>query len=457
MPDFESHSRFGLRGRMASNTGQLGAARLAAAAMGAVTLVLAYKGLGDITLFGTLLFIHAYMLFFSEVASFQIWQALIRFGADEVKAKDAPRFASLLRTGVVIDALAAIVAFLLALGGFELFLALQAKFSLIDTSALLPEAQLRPLVTAYCTVILLRQVNVAIGVFRLFDKFSVLALRALVMPGVRLIGVLIAMHLGWGLIGYLAVWYAASALSYLVLQIFAVREIAKRRFWGFVRKARICRPANFPGLYGFFMKTNIDSTLKALTANFPAIAVTLMFGPALFAVYRVAEEVARLLSRGITLFDQVLFPELARMAADLELSALMRTAGRAALGIGIIGLSLAAIVVLLGPTLLSGVLDAEFAASAGLAALLLLASALLGVATPFYSVFYALFRPATAIAVRAVGVISFIGLFFALAGQLGLPAIGWAALIAAGLEVILASLWATGLIRRKKTKAKAPQ
>jgi O-antigen/teichoic acid export membrane protein len=174
-------------------------------------------------------------------------------------------------------------------------------------------------------------------------------------------------------------------------------------------------------------------------------------------VYRVAEEVARLLSRGITLFDQVLFPELARMAADLELSALMRTAGRAALGIGIIGLSLAAIVVLLGPTLLSGVLDAEFAASAGLAALLLLASALLGVATPFYSVFYALFRPATAIAVRAVGVISFIGLFFALAGQLGLPAIGWAALIAAGLEVILASLWATGLIRRKKAKAKAPQ
>jgi len=72
---------------------------------------------------------------------------------------------------------------------------------------------------AYCTVILFRQINVAIGVFRLFDQFFVLAMRALVMPSIRLGGVLIAGLQGWGLTELLIVWFVASLASYLVLQI----------------------------------------------------------------------------------------------------------------------------------------------------------------------------------------------------------------------------------------------
>ena len=452
--DFSRASRFGVRGRLLSNTGLLGGARLLAALMGVATLVITAKALSNNVAFGTLLFIHAYMLFFSEVASFQIWQALIRFGSDEVKAKNAKRLSQLVKTGLLLDALAAVLAFLAAITCFSLFIwvssLITVEASPKPTSAA-TGVSLKHLIILYCTVILFRQTNVAVGIFRLFDKFSVLAVRALVMPSVRLIGVFIAAHQGWGLLGFLSVWFAASLLSYLVLQIFAIIEIHKRRFWPLIRRVKACRPTAFPGLYPFILKTNIDSTLNALKTNFPSLAVMLVFGPAVLAVYRIAEEIARLLSRGVTLFDQVLFPELSRMAVDVDFKALSRTTARAALGIGFVGFIISAIVLLFGDTILKTAFDESFVDASSLSVMLLVASSLIGIATPFYTVFYVMMRPGTAIWVRVTGTISFIGLFFILSEKLGLFSIGWAAIAGAAIEVALVVILTRKMIRKQKT------
>ena len=451
--DFSRASNFGVRGRMLSNTGLLGGARLLAAFMGVATLVITAKALSNNVAFGTLLFIHAYMLFFSEIASFHSWQALIRFGSDEVKAENAKRLSQLIKTGLLLDALAAVLAFLAAITCFSLFL---WGSSLIGADAA-PEptssetgVSLKQLVILYCTVILFRQTNVAVGIFRLFDKFSVLAVRALVMPSVRLIGVVIAAHQGWGLLGFLSVWFAASLLSYLVLQIFAVIEIYKRRFWPLIQRVKVCSPKEFQGLYPFILKTNIDSTLNALKTNFPSLAVMLVFGPAVLAVYRIAEEISRLLSRGVTLFDQVLFPELSRMAVDVDFKALSRTTARAALGIGLVGFVISAIVLIFGDTVLKTAFDESFVDAPSLSVMLLVASSLIGIATPFYTVFYVMMRPGAAIWVRVTGTVSFIGLFFILSEKLGLFSIGWAAIAGAAIEVTLVIILTRKMIRKQK-------
>jgi len=182
---------------MISNTGLLGGARLLAAIMGVATLVITAKALSDNAAFGTLLFIHAYMLFFSKVASFQSWQALIRFGSAEIKAENAGRFAALIKTGLILDAVAAILAYVFAVLLFSFYLWAQSFVGVEpngNETIALGSISLKHLVVGYCTVILFRQLNVAVGVFRVFDKFSVLALRAVVMPTVRLIGVIIAAH-----------------------------------------------------------------------------------------------------------------------------------------------------------------------------------------------------------------------------------------------------------------------
>lgn len=449
--DLSLKSNLDLRGRMLSNTGLLGGSRLLAALMGVATLIITARVLSNNVAFGILLFVHAYMLFFAEIVSFQIWQALIRFGSDELKSKNALRLGALIKTGLVIDFIAAFVAFGLAISLFGVFLWVQSLIG-YDTAVSGPDSidpkTLKTMIIAYCSVILFRQTNVAVGIFRLFDRFSVLAMRALVMPGIRLIGVLIASTQGWGLREFLMIWFAASLAGYLVLQIFAIRELAGRRLWPAIRRAKLCNTAEFPQLYPFLIKTNIDSTLNSVKLNFPTLAVMLVFGPVLFAVYKIAEEISRLLSRGIALFDQVLFPELSRMAADLDLRMLSKTTARAALGIGAVGFLIAAIVLIFGVELVKTAFNDSFENAPRLAVLLLVSTSLVGIATPFYSAFYVLMRPGAAIWVRVIGTLSFIILFFALADRFGLFSIGWAAIIGAAIEVVLVIVLTSWLIKK---------
>jgi len=341
-----------------------------AAVLGFATLIITAKAMDNVAAFGTLLFIHAYMLFFSELTSFKTWQAIIRFGSDEVENKNPKRLAQLFKTGLITDAAAALAAFLIAIISFEFYNWLNGLI--------------------HCSVILFRQINVSIGVFRLFDKFSVLALRALVMPSVRFIGALIVWHQGWGFIGFLAVWYLASLLGYLVLIGFGLFEIVKRGLWPLIKSEAICKPSTFPEFYPFLLKANIDSTIKSLKKNFPNLAVMLFLGPIAIAIYRIADEISRILARGISLFDQVLL-------------------------------------LIFGEQIISLAFEEGLAGASTLSVMLLVASSLIGIALPFYTIFYVLTRPGTAIWVRLIGAIAFIAIFFALSKPFGLYAIGWAA------------------------------
>ena len=451
--DITRRSQFDLRGRMISNTALLGGSKILAALMGVATLIITAKAMNNNAGFGTLLFIHAYMLFFSELTSFKTWQAIIRFGSDEVADKNPRRLAQLFKTGLITDAAAALIAFLIAITSFEFYSWLNgliSKDATPDICGLPAGWSLSTLIIGYCSVILFRQVDVSIGVFRLFDKFSVLALRALVMPSVRLIGVLVVWNQGWGFIGFLGVWYLASLLGYLVLIGFGFFEIRKRGLWPLIKSESICRKLAFPQLYPFLLKANIDATLKSFKKNFPSLIVMLILGPVALAVYRIADEISRLLARAISLFDQVLFPELSRMASEVDFGTLKRTTLKTALGIGISGLFFSGIMLIFGQQIIGIAFDASFSDASTLSVMLLIASSLIGIALPFYTIFYVLTRPGLAIWVRLIGVVVFISLFFALSEKFGLYAIGWAAILAAMIEAVLVFSLGTRLIKKSE-------
>lgn len=451
--DITRRSQFDLRGRMISNSALLGGSRILATVMGVATLIITAKAMDNNAAFGTLLFIHAYMLFFSELTSFKTWQAIIRFGSDEVTNQNPRRLAQLFKTGLITDAGAALIAFLIAITSFELYSWLNgliSKDAAPDIGGLPEGWSLSTLIIAYCSVILFRQMDVSVGVFRLFDKFSILALRALVMPSVRFFGVLIAWHQEWGFIGFLGVWYVASLLGYLVLIGFGFFEIRKRGLWPLIKSEPICRKAAFPHLYPFLIKANIDATLKSFKKNFPNLIVMLLLGPVALAVYRIADEISRLLARGISLFDQVLFPELSRMASEVDFHTLKRTTLKTAIGIGIAGAFFSGIMLIFGEQIIGLAFEESLSGASTLSVMLLIASSLIGIALPFYTIFYVLTRPGTAIWVRLIGVVVFISLFFALAKPYGLYAIGWASIGAAIVEVILVFSFGTRLIKKSE-------
>ena len=98
-----------------------------AAILGLGSLSIAAKTIAPIEL-GTIIFLHAYMLFFSEVATFQSWQSIIRFGTDDLKDKNTGRLARLLNFTLKLDAIAACLAFIMSLLLFQSLCKLQICF-----------------------------------------------------------------------------------------------------------------------------------------------------------------------------------------------------------------------------------------------------------------------------------------------------------------------------------------
>lgn len=435
-PDLSVNSRHSVGKRIAANTGLMMGSKALSVVLGLGSIMIASKSL-TVPELGIILFLHAYMLFFSEVTAFQSWQSLIRFGTDDVKNNDATALSRLIQFGIKIDAISAAFGFLISILVFSLIVwVTQALPDVFPRAETFDIAELRNLAALYCILILFRQRGVGIGVFRLFDKFHILALHGLVMPIMRFLGVLIVVMSGAGFEGFLWAWFFGSLAAYFFLPFAAMFELKKRHLVKPVLSARSSLRRPRKGLWPFMIKSNIDSTLAAATQHLPALMVMGIFGSAWVAVYRIAEETAKLLSEGFKLLDQVIYPELAKMVSLGEAAKILRLVTRTAIMLLSFGLVIAVFVKLAGPDLLGRIFSADYEQAAPLTSLLVLAAAITGIAAPLYPVLYAADRPERAIYARGTGVIVYIAAFIIFSFTIGKMAPGWAAILSNASAVI---------------------
>jgi len=437
-PDLSIASKHTVGKRIAANTGLMVGSKAMAAILGFGSLSIASKVLMPIEL-GTIIFLHLYMLFFSEVATFQSWQSIIRFGTDDVKDQDAKRLSGLLNFGLKLDALAAIFAFLLSMAVFALVVKIAGHF---------PE-KFTDWAAFDVKTLLFRQRGVSIGIFRLFDKFNVLAFQGLVMPVTRFIGVLIAAFMGAGFTGFLIAWFLGSFVAYIFLPAMALFELKSRRLLGPVFKAGTSLRTPREGLWPFVVKCNIDSTLAAASLHMPGLLVMGVFGSAWLAVYRIAEEAAKLLSEGFKLLDQVIYPELAKMVSVGRAEKIWKLVKRTAFMLLGFGLVMSVFVYFAGPAILTVAFSQDYLEAAPLASLLVLAAAFTGIAAPLYPVLYAADKPERAIYARGTGVLIYVISFFVFSFTIGKMAPGWAALLANACAVLFLVYLARSTLRHK--------
>ncbi len=428
-PDISVISKHSVGKRIAANTGLMIGAKALGVLFGVGTLWIATKSL-DPVLFGTVIFLHAYMLFFAEVATFQSWQSIIRFGTDDLKHGDGDSLARLLNFGIKLDVISVIFAYLASVALFGLVALMADIFPSIQPKYGLDIETLRDYSAVYCLVVFARQIGTSIGVFRLFDKFHVLAIEALIMPMARFAGSIYAAWAGWGINGFLAVWFSASLLSYLFVITMAAFELRRRRLLGRVLRAKFNFRKPREGLWRFVIKSNIDSTLATGDMHLPLLLVMALFGAAWAGVYKVAEEVAKLLSEGFKLIDQVIYPELAKLVANGSVDKIWHIVMRAAIALLGVGVVSSLLILFLGPDILGGIFGEDYIAAAPLASLLVPAAALMGIVTPLYPIFYAANVPERAIYVRGATLLVYISTFLILGVTIGKLAPGWAALTA---------------------------
>ncbi len=428
--------------RVVANTGMMVGAKAAAALIGLISLILLTRNLpiGDV---GILLFLHAYMLLFAEVATFQSWQAMIRYGTPNIEDKDTNALMRLTRFCIALDFIGALAAFVLAVAGLyclEWILPYLGSFQGEADNAVI--SKLVRYGIPYCVLILVHQGGASTGLFRIFDKFVPLALQTLVMPVVRFIGVLVALWADAGLFGFIVAWFVGSFVGYLSLPLMALWELKGRNLVGKLFSERPKLTSNRPGIWSFVWKANIDASLATGTTHLPVLLVMPIFGPAYVGAYKVADDIAKLLSEGMLLLDRVIYPEFARMVTRGQGAQIWRIVLRTGAILLVFGLACAALPYFLGPTVIPFVFGAGYEDAVILSVLLVVAAAIMGMVAPLYPVFYAAGRPERAIYARALGLVAYIFLIFLLSGAIGKSGPGWAAIFGNLFAVLFAVILA---------------
>ena len=372
------------------NSGLVAGGKAVGAAISLAAIAVATRAL-SVPEFGSLVALHALVLFCSEALTFKTSLTVVRYGTEPAMRGDTDALARVLRYCATLDVASSAAAFLLAV-----LAALGLRHFLPALAALPPS-----LLLGYLGLVLLRQISASLGTLRLLGRFGTLGAHALIQPVIRLLGGLVALEAGWGLAGFVVIYFAASAVSHLALVGLAVWQLARARLTRAIPRSLSFRPPH-PTAWRFSVITNAEGTLGTVVTDMPVVLAGILLGGDGAAVFKAAQDASSLLSGGVKVVDRTLFPELARLSAEGSRAELIRLTRRVSLVLTLIGLALAGLVLLLGPAPLVAIFHKpEYGQAALPLAVLFLAAALSGAGTPFLPAFYANGRPGQALLARS--------------------------------------------------------
>jgi O-antigen/teichoic acid export membrane protein len=294
--------------RLFLNTGKLLTGKSIAVVLGLLATILTARSLGPET-FGILALLLVYEQTFGKLATFNAWQAIIKFGSDGLEAQNWPGLLRLVKFGASLDLASALV-------GTAAAIALSGPV----VNLLGWDPAIRPLLALYSVLILFSFNGTPIGVLRLFDRFDLLAYTAVVTAAARLLGVLWAVVTERSLFTFVVI-YLASGVAGQLYQVAATLGVLRANgLSGFysVRLAGV--RGEFPGIVDYVWTTNIHSTIRMLSREADELIIALLTSPSMLGLYNVAKRFGRVLAQLADPLYQSIYPELARLwaAADLR-------------------------------------------------------------------------------------------------------------------------------------------
>jgi len=289
--------------RIIKNAALLLSGRATNGLLGLATLSLSARGLG-LELFGVFVLLQTYIQVIMALATFQSWQAVIRYGAICMEGKNVPAFQALIKFTSILDVAGVIVG--AAIGYFA-------------APLVGPYVGWNPEVIDYAQIFSLQLLFLVLatptGLLRLFDRFDLLAGQAVVTPVCRLIGVGIAVFLGAPLWAYLVAWFVASVIGGAVLVFLGWREATRRGLLEGITLSFQGITAPHGGIWKFSIFSNLHSSLQIVTAQASTFLVGALAGPAAAGLFKIGRDVATAISKPAELLNQSIYPEFARLGS----------------------------------------------------------------------------------------------------------------------------------------------
>jgi len=364
--------------------------------------------------------------------NFRTFEAVVRFGIPLNDSQDQSGLRALLRSTMLIDLSAAVLATIIGI-----------TMAPLAGHFLQWDADMVAWAAGYSLIMLATANGTPNGILRIYDRFDALGIQFTIAPALRFIMVSAAWALDASMPVFVIAWGSAFAAGHLYMfarglielrahmdgplwKGFRLREVREREsdFWRFVGVV--------------YWQTNIDLLPKHVSV----LLAGALLGPASAGLFRLAREFSTVLTQPAVTLREVLFPDLTR-SFHAEDGGILSVPFKTAMIAGSVGMVFVIFSMFCGAWLL-GIVGAEYIPAATLLSLLLLAAAFDLASAPLRAAAYAMGRAGTVLKIHIAGIITYVSVFFLLTPLIGLTG--------PGLAAILASLLALGLTARLVVK-----
>ena len=303
--------------RMFKNASVLFSGQSVAGLMGLISLSLAARALGTEKL-GVFAIIQSYILIIDRLMNFQCWQAIIKFGADFLKQDKKEDFKSLVKFCTILDAATAAI----------------GTFTAIVIIYILGRWKGWEQDTIYATIafsfwILFNLRSTATGLLRLFNKFKLISATMVTAAFLKLILAVFAYIFSGNLLVFVVIWVIAGIAESAFLLFAGWRQVYRETGDNFL-KAKLSIVAKDKNIWKFVLSTNLNQSVRLASREFDVLITGAILGAAATGLYKIARQFAWVLVHLIEPISQVIYPELARLAAKKRFSdmkhAITRTA-----------------------------------------------------------------------------------------------------------------------------------
>lgn len=414
--------------RVFKNFGLLLGGRVGAAIFTIIALAIMARELGVET-FGLVILVHTYVLIVNGIFSTKAFEAIVKYGLPAHLQGKAGVLKNLFSSSYAADVITAVVSCVAAIvlapwiGGL-----------------LGSDEQFTNWMQFYGLVLLFAGTSTAKGILRLYDRFAALGLQLGLGPLSRCVAVVIAWQLGLGATGFLAAWGLGYVVENLILHYQAWRQVRIE-----LTEPRWVRPRvhalaqRHEGFWPFVGVTYVQGTLDLLPKQIATLLSGLFLGTAAAGLFRVAREIATIVSKPALLLRQAIFTDLTRLWEDRD-PRFKTVPVKTALLTGAIGVLLALLAIPFGSQVLLLMFGDGYQQAHGVLVVLLLAASMELATSSLHMAAYAMNRAVTVVVINVIATLVYLTAFALFTPVYGLIATGWAACLMAGIA-LLGAAW----------------
>ena len=370
-----------------------------------------------------------------ELAKFETWQMVVRYGTPLVAKRDWDAFGRLAMGGGLIDFAGAVTGCAIAWIAIIYFgPTLELNPEYVNTAF------------AFVCAFVFARVSAPIGVLRTLDRFDVAVKVGALTPISRLIASIFIWWSGATVEKFLIAWAAIELLTAGMYWVLASRIAAQSiRLKNLFQMKQVA--GENPGIFKFLGITYASTTVWGIVQQGPLLAVGYFLGTSAAGIYRIADQLAKGLSKLATLSAQALYPEVNRQHHESPRSQFSKLLKRVNITVIIAGTAMVLLAVVLGETILELIGGEEFRRGGAVLIPLVLAASLELASVSYEPVLHALGKAHYQLFQRILTLVTMAALIIWLASG-GPVWVGWAVAMAKVLGYAVTSFLVWNAIRK---------